>query len=182
MVFLSELAGEHTSSTIIMSDHNSHCVSTTFSGVNMCFDPSYGEVNLTHSSVNFIPTLWLCFSALNFWFASHREKTWKPHESVSISQFFRFSKLCNPHASFTILLQGLKYKWKVFARISFIGSICSQMYLGSCKMSKISHLIVAFVPTGIKIGVFNVIPLSVISHTLAFHFCFKILNCNLDIC
>ena len=62
-----------------------------------------------------------------------------------------------------------------------MGSISFQMYFGSWNISRINPLMVAFVPTGIKIGVFRVIPLSVISQTLAFHFCLRILNCNFHI-
>jgi hypothetical protein len=83
-------------------------VSTTFSGVKICFEPSYGEVNFTPSSESFIQTLCECFSSLNFWFANPSEKTWNPQESVRISQFFRFSKLWIPHASWIILLPGLR--------------------------------------------------------------------------
>ncbi|MEI8252197.1 MAG: hypothetical protein WCG25_00220 [bacterium] len=40
----------------MISLHKLHCISTTLSGVKKCFDPSYGELNFTHSSVSFIFT------------------------------------------------------------------------------------------------------------------------------
>lgn len=42
-------------------------------------------------------------------------------------------------------------------------------------------LIVAFVPTGMKIGVLTLMPLSVISQVLAFPFCFSILKSSFHI-
>ena len=69
----------------------------------------------------------------------------------------------------------------MFARIRLIGSILSQMYFWSWRRSRIIPLIVAFVPTGIKIGVLTLIPLSVISQVLAFPFCFSILKLSFHI-
>ena len=190
IVFLSAHAGEQTSNTIIISDHRLHWISTTRSGVNSCLDPSYGERNFTPFSVNFIFTSCLpssldkgrwggIFPSEESFFPNPRENTWKPPLSVRIS-LSRFSKECSPHAAFISSSPGRKYKWKVFAKMSWIWGR-SQIYFGSLSISRIIPLIVAFVPTGIKTGVVKVIPLRVICQTLAFHFCLSILKSSLDI-
>lgn len=58
--------------------------------------------------------------------------------------------------------------------------VLDQVYLGSLSISKMSPLMVALVPTGIKTGVVSLMPLSVICQTLAFHFFLSILNWSLD--
>lgn len=175
MVFLLQSVGEHTSSTIIMSLQKLHWISTTFSGVKKCLDQSYGEENLTQSSVSFTLTWLEC--SLSSLFPSHRLNTWNQPLSVSISQF-RFSNLCNHPASFINWSHGRRYRWKVLANIKFmIGK--SQIYFGSWSISKINHFIVALVHTGIKIGVCILIQFKLISPTLAFHICLSILNFSL---
>gem|GEM_PF-4003661 len=57
----------------------------------------------------------------------------------------------------------------------------SPIYFGSWSISKTNHFMVAFVPTGIKIGVWTTLPFKFISQTLAFHLCLIILNFSLDI-
>gem|GEM_PF-1489799 len=121
IVFLSAQEGEHTSNTIIISDHKLHWISTTLSGVNSCLDPSYGERNFTPFSVSFIFTSChhhsLFIFHLSSFFPNPREKTWNPPLSVRIS-LSRFSNVCNPQASFISSSPGRKYKWKVFAKMS----------------------------------------------------------------
>ena len=195
--FLSALPGEHTSNTIIISDHKLHWISTTPSGVNICLDPSYGERNFTPSSVNFIFTScwWLslidslpvkggCPSSvedrgvcLSSSFPRPSENTWNPQLSVNIKPG-QFSNLCSHQAFLTNSSPGRKYKWNVFARINLIIGK-SPIYFVSWSISRTIPLIVALVPTGIKIGVCSVTPLRVISQTLAFPTCLSILNLSL---
>gem|GEM_PF-3116855 len=79
-----------------------------------------------------------------------------------------------------IASHGWRNKWNVFASIRLIAGN-SPIYFESRNRSRINHLIVAFVPTGMNTGVLTVIQFSVNSPALAFP-CFAIRrNCNFDI-
>jgi len=60
-------------------------------------------------------------------------------------------------------------------------SLCSPIRYGSCRSSRNSPFIVAFVPTGINIGVCRVTPFKVMVHTLAFPRSLRMLNHSLVI-
>lgn len=152
----------------MISEPSPHCVSTVHSGEKKWRDPSYGERNFTPSGMS------LANGFHDFPFA--RENAWNHHESVSIS-WSRFSKECSQPAFWTVSAPGWRNRWNVFARIKLIGGN-PPVYLGSRSKSKISHLIVAFVQTGIKTGVCTVTQLRVNSPALAFHFVASTLNCN----
>ena len=62
--------GVHTSSIIAMSEPMTDWMSTTFSGVKMCFEPSMWLWNVTPFSLIFL--------------RPDSEKTWNPPESVSM--------------------------------------------------------------------------------------------------
>ena len=114
-------------------------ISITFSGVNMCLEPSMCERNSTPSSrILRMPD---------------KEKTWKPPLSVSMGRSKPLN-LCKPPARSMISSPGRRYKWYVFPNM-----ICA--LISSFNSCKCTPFTVPNVPTGMKIGV-SICPWSVV--------------------
>ena len=85
--------GVHSSRAIMMSPPIILWVSTLFSGVNVCLEPSICEENVHPSGVSFL--------------MGERENTWNPPLSVSIGRSHEMN-LWRPPAAFSMSRPGLR--------------------------------------------------------------------------
>ncbi len=133
------MPGVHSSNAIMMSAPIVRWMSTTFSGVKKCFEPSMCERNIAPSSVS------LRLSA--------SENTWNPPLSVRIGRSQPLN-LCSPPACSKMLSPGRRYRWYVLP--SIIWACMSSFTSRMC-----TPLTDATVPTGMNIGV-SIVPWSVV--------------------
>lgn len=163
------VTGEQTSNIIMMSDQNLRCISTTLVGEKKWVLPSYGDANITPSSLSLASGLHCLLS--------HRLNTWNPQLSVKMRRS-RDSNVCSHPAWAIRSAQGWSERWNVFARISWMGSCVHKNSWLSINSG--TPFTVAFVHTGINTGVVSVTPLRVIVPTLAFQRRARMTKSSLD--